>query len=166
MESGFGQEHLGITKKLKLISWPFLLLLTLVAGVGFISLYSAAGGNVDPWAGKQAIRFGLGLCGIIVAALIDIRIWMKLAYPIYILGIALLIYVEIRGHIGMGAQRWINFGFLQLQPSEVMKVALVLALARFFHGSTSSPFFLICSRYSRSVSRRLIFLSKRSTSFL
>lgn len=147
MGRGIGQDHLAITEKLMLISWPFLLLLTLVAGVGFISLYSAAEGNIDPWAGKQAVRFGLGLCGIIVVALIDIRIWMKLSYPIYALGIALLIYVDIRGHIGMGAQRWINLGFLQLQPSEVMKIALVLALAKFFHGSTAedvkNPLFLL-----------------------
>ena len=157
-----GQEHLKITEKLGLISWPFLLLLTLVAGVGFISLYSAAGGNIDPWAGKQAIRFGLGICGVIVAALIDIRIWMKLAYPIYILGVVLLIYVEIRGHIGMGAQRWINFGFIQLQPSEVMKIALVLALARFFHGSTMedvrNPLFLLAPLILVGIPATLIIL--------
>ena len=147
MGSGIGQRHLSISEKLMLVSWPFLLLLVMVAGVGFISLYSAAEGNIDPWAGKQAIRFGFGMCGIIVVALIDIRIWMKLSYPIYALGIALLIYVDIRGHIGMGAQRWINLGFLQLQPSEVMKIALVLALAKFFHGSTAedvkNPLFLL-----------------------
>ncbi|MFH1157872.1 MAG: rod shape-determining protein RodA [Pseudomonadota bacterium] len=142
-----GRSPLAVTEKLMLISWPFLLLLTLTAGVGFISLYSAAGGHVDPWAGRQAVRFGFGLCGIIIAALIDIRIWMKLAYPIYAMGIALLIYVDVRGHVGMGAQRWINLGFLQLQPSEVVKIALVLALARFFHGSTAedvrNPLFLL-----------------------
>ncbi len=147
MGSSIGQGHLSVTEKLMLISWPFLLLLVMVAGVGFISLYSAAGGNIDPWAGKHAVRFALGMCGIIVVSLIDIRIWMKLAYPIYVLGIALLIYVDIRGHIGMGAQRWISLGFLQLQPSEVMKIALVLALARFFHGSTvedvRNPLFLL-----------------------
>ena len=147
MGSGIGQRHLSISEKLMLVSWPFLLLLVMVAGVGFISLYSAAEGNIDPWAGKQAIRFGFGMCGIIVVALIDIRIWMKLSYPIYALGIALLIYVDIRGHIGMGAQRWINLGFLQLQPSEVVKIAVVLALAKFFHGSTAedvkNPLFLL-----------------------
>jgi rod shape determining protein RodA len=133
---GVGQDYLTITEKLTLISWPFLFLLTLVAGVGFVSLYSAAGGSIDPWAGKQALRFALGLCGLIVVALVDIRVWLKLAFPIYVFCILLLIYVDIKGHIGMGAQRWINLGFLQLQPSEIMKIATVLALARFFHGST------------------------------
>lgn len=143
---GIGQDHLTITEKLTLISWPFMLLLVMVAGVGFISLYSASGGSVEPWAGKQALRFGIGLIGLVIVALVDIRVWLKLAYPIYGLCILLLIYVDIRGHIGMGAQRWINLGFLQLQPSEIMKIASVLALARFFHGSTAedvrNPLFL------------------------
>src|SRR3546814_2284643 len=69
-------------------------------------------------------------------ALIDIRIWMKLAYPIYFLTLILLIGVEIMGEIGMGAQRWIDLGIVQIQPSELMKVALVMALARYFHGPT------------------------------
>lgn len=144
---GIGQDYLSLREKITLISWPFLLLLVMVAGVGFVSLYSAAGGSADPWAGKQAARFVLGLCGLIVVALVDIRIWLRLAYPIYALCVLLLVYVDIRGHIGMGAQRWINLGFLQLQPSEVMKIATILALARFFHGSTGEdvrhPLFLI-----------------------
>ena len=144
---GIGQDHLTITEKLRLISWPLLILLTLVAGVGFVSLYSAAEGHVEPWAGRQAIRFGFGLCGLIIVALVDIRVWLKLAYPAYALGILLLVYVDIRGHIGMGAQRWINLGFLQLQPSEVVKITTVLALARVFHASTDedirNPLFLL-----------------------
>lgn len=143
---GVGQDNLSIPEKMAQISWPFLLLLALVAGVGFLSLYSAAGGSISPWAGKQAVRFSLGLCGLIVVALIDIRLWLKLAYPFYALCLLLLLYVEIRGHVGMGAQRWINLGFIQLQPSEIMKIASILALAKFFHASTAedvrNPIFL------------------------
>ena len=133
---GIGQDHLTLTEKLFLISWPMLLLLTLIAGIGFVSLYSAAGGHVEPWAGKQAVRFGFGMLGLIFVSLVDIRFWLKAAYPAYALGVLLLIYVDILGHIGMGAQRWINIGFLQLQPSEVVKITTVLVLARFFHAST------------------------------
>ncbi len=132
-----GQENLSLFEKVMLIPRTFLLLLALVAAVGFVSLYSAAGGNAEPWAAKQAVRFGVGLCGLIVVALVDIRVWMRLAYPIYAVCILLLIYVDLRGHVGMGAQRWINLGFIQLQPSEVMKIASLLALSRFFHSSTS-----------------------------
>lgn len=139
-------ENLTIMEKLGMISWSFLLLLFFVATVGFLSLYSAASGSLDPWAAKHAVRFAIGIVGLIFVALIDIQIWMRLAYPLYALCVFMLIYVDISGHIGMGAQRWINLGFLQLQPSELMKICSILALARFFHGATAedvrNPWFL------------------------
>lgn len=116
------------------ISWPLVLLLAAIAGIGFALLYSAAGGSFQPWAEKQMLRFALGLTGLILVALVDLRIWLRLAYGIYAVALVLLVAVEVRGEIGMGAQRWIDVGLLQLQPSEVMKIALVLALARYFHG--------------------------------
>ena len=115
------------------INWLLVLLLTAIAGVGFAMLYSAAGGSFQPWAEKQMLRFAFGLTGMILVALVDLRVWLRLAYVIYALALALLVAVEIRGEIGMGAQRWIDFGFIQIQPSEIMKIALVLALARYFH---------------------------------
>ncbi|HYD19271.1 MAG TPA: rod shape-determining protein RodA [Patescibacteria group bacterium] len=141
------RENMNFYDKLLSISWPFLLLITMTACVGFVSLYSAAGGSLEPWAGKQMMRFAIGMAGLIITAMIDIRIWMKFAYVIFGLVVVLLIYVDIKGHTSMGAQRWIDLGFLQLQPSEPMKIAVVLALARFFHGATSedvkNPLFLI-----------------------
>jgi rod shape determining protein RodA len=141
------RENMSLYDKLPSISWPFLLLITMTACVGFVSLYSAAGGNLEPWAGKQMVRFAVGMCGLIITAMIDIRIWMKFSYLIFGFVVVLLIYVDIKGHTSMGAQRWIDLGFLQLQPSEPMKIAIVLALARFFHGATAedvkNPFFLI-----------------------
>ncbi len=116
------------------ISWPLVLLLAAIAGVGFAMLYSAAGGSFQPWADKQMLRFAFGLVGMILVALVDLRVWLRLAYVVYGLALVLLVAVEVRGEIGMGAQRWIDFGFIQLQPSEIMKIALVLALARYFHG--------------------------------
>lgn len=141
------RDRLTLVEKLLSIRWSFVLLLAMVAGVGVLSLYSAAGGNMDKWAADHILRFGLGLIVMLVAALIDIRIWMQFAYVIYGVVALLLLYVDIAGHIGMGAQRWINLGFIMLQPSELMKVAIVLALARFFHGATidevRNPLFLI-----------------------
>lgn len=116
------------------ISWTLVLLLVAIAGVGFAMLYSAAGGSFQPWADKQMLRFAFGLVGMILVALVDLRVWLRLAYIIYGLALVLLIAAEVRGEIGMGAQRWIDFGVIQLQPSEIMKIALVLALARYFHG--------------------------------
>lgn len=135
-ESFFGTEEKSIPEKLVSVSWLLIFLLCLVAGVGFISLYSAAGGNLEPWAQRHIVRFIVGVGGLLLVAMIDVRTWMRLAYPLYALAFLLLIFVDIRGHIGMGAQRWIDLGFMQLQPSEVMKVVSVLALARFFHGAS------------------------------
>jgi rod shape determining protein RodA len=81
------------------------------------------------------VRFGLGLTAMLVVALIDIRFWFRSAYPIYAAALLGLIAVEVMGIVSMGAQRWINLGLFQLQPSEVMKIALVLALARWFHSA-------------------------------
>jgi rod shape determining protein RodA len=110
-----------------------LLLIVLIASVGFAMLYSAANGSFFPWATKQMIRFVVGFSIMLIVAAIDIRTWLYLAYPLYALSLVLLIGVEIMGFIGMGAQRWIDLYVIQLQPSEVMKIALILALARYFH---------------------------------
>jgi len=89
---------------------------------------------VHPWASKQMARFAVALVPMLGAALIDIRYWFRSAYWMYAVTLLLVVAVDLRGTVGMGAQRWIDIGVLQLQPSELMKIALVLALARYFHG--------------------------------
>ena len=139
--------RMGFSRRLLQINWLMVVLICLTASIGFVMLYSAAGGNLEPWATRQMVRFGLGLVGMVIVAMIDIRIWMQLAYPAYLVSLALLGSVEIIGSGAMGAQRWIDLGFFQLQPSELVKVAMVLALARYFHGRThaqiGNPLFLI-----------------------
>jgi rod shape determining protein RodA len=130
---GLGRRELTFGDKLRGMQWGLLLLLGLIAAVGFAMLYSAANGEFHPWASRQIIRFAIVLVAVIAAALIDIGIWFHAAYWIYAAALALVVAVDLRGVVGMGAQRWIDLGFLQLQPSEVMKMALVLALARYFH---------------------------------
>lgn len=122
-------------QKLQHLGWGLIFLIIIFASIGFLALYSAANGNVEPWADKQFFRFLIGLSGMLIIALIDIKWWFRLAYPIYIIGLILLIIVEFIGQIGMGAQRWINLGFIQLQPSEFMKIAVVLALSKYFHSA-------------------------------
>ena len=107
----------------------------LIGLVGYGMLYSAAGGSHEPWAWRHSVRFAIGLVLMLAIALTDIRVWFRWAYAIYGIALLGLIAVEIVGNISMGAQRWINLGLFQLQPSEVMKIALVLALARYFHGT-------------------------------
>lgn len=127
----------GLTWKQKIASlnWGLVLLILFAACIGFIALYSAAGGSMMPWATPQLIRFLAALAGMFVIALVDIRFWHRMAYPCYAAGFALLIVVEIMGHVGMGAQRWINLGFITIQPSEFMKIAVIMALARYFHAA-------------------------------
>ena len=121
-------------QKLLQINWPMVALICILASIGFVMLYSAAGGRFDPWADRQMVRFAVGLGMMLTVAILDLRLWLRYAYLIYGGALALLVAVEIAGEIGMGAQRWIDLGFFQLQPSELMKVALILALARYFHG--------------------------------
>ena len=124
---------LGIGGLLLRVDWVLVILLTLTTAVGFAMLYSAAGGNIRPWAGPHAMRFAGGLAVMLAVALIDIRFWLRCAYPIYAASLLLVIGVEFVGDVGMGAQRWLKVGPLSVQPSEIMKIALVLALARHFH---------------------------------
>lgn len=125
---------LPLSRKLVNLSWGLVLVVLLLAGIGTAMLYSAANGSFYPWAVPHLSRFALALPVLFAVALSDIRFWFRAAYPFYFLCLLLLAAVELMGSIGMGAQRWIDIGFMQLQPSEVMKVALVLALARYFHG--------------------------------
>jgi rod shape determining protein RodA len=132
------QNNMNLGNKLLHLNWGLVLLVTLLAGAGFTALYSAAGGSFSPWASRQIIRFAVCFVGMIMIALIDIKYWYRLAYPCYAIGLVLLIVVEAMGHIGMGAQRWIDLGFMKLQPSELMKIAVIMALARYFHVATLS----------------------------
>ena len=129
------QRESTIGRKLWQINWSFVLLIALIAGVGFAMLYSAADGQLDPWSSRQMARFGFGLVAMIVFALIDIRTWLRYAYFIYFASLVLLAAVEVTGSVGMGAQRWINLGFINVQPSEIVKITLILALARYFYAS-------------------------------
>lgn len=130
------RDQLTLVQKILSINWTLVLLLTALAGFGLTMLYSAGGGSMEPWASRQAMRFGVGMVLMLTVAVIDIRIWMRFAYVGYAIGVLLLVAVEVKGSVGMGAQRWLDLGVVQLQPSEVMKIAVVMALARYFHSAT------------------------------
>ncbi|MDA1090561.1 MAG: rod shape-determining protein RodA [Proteobacteria bacterium] len=142
-----GGPELTIRQKLWQIHWFFVVIVMVTASVGFAMLYSAGGGDVNPWAKAHALRFSVGILVMICVAVIDTRLWLRYAYAIYFVVLLLLVAVEISGYMGMGARRWINIGFINLQPSEMMKIAMVLALARYFHGGSIEdvrrPMFLL-----------------------
>jgi rod shape determining protein RodA len=126
-----------LRQKLWQIRWLLIVLLSVITGTGVAMLYSAAGGSFEPWAWRHLVRFTICLGILVAVAVTDIRLWLRYAYVIYAVSLSLLVAVEIEGYIGMGAQRWIDLGVINLQPSELMKIALILSLARYFHGCTA-----------------------------
>ncbi|HKT20642.1 MAG TPA: rod shape-determining protein RodA [Stellaceae bacterium] len=134
LDSSGPRQSLAV--KLLAVNWGLLLLLCCIAGIGFAMLYSAANGHWQPWASKQMIRFVVAVMVMLAVAAVDLRFWLRWAYTVYGCTFLLLVAVELRGAVGMGAQRWIDLGVIQIQPSEMMKVALVLVLARYFSALT------------------------------
>ena len=126
-------ERERVVNKFGEIDWIFCLTLCLIAGAGAVMLFSIAGSSWTPWALPHLIRFGLFFAIMIVLSLVDLRVWFALAYPVYAAGLLMLVAVDLVGHTTMGAQRWLQLGPIQIQPSEIMKIGLVLALARFYH---------------------------------
>jgi rod shape determining protein RodA len=114
------------------VNWALVLVVTAVAAVGFLMLYSVAGGNLDPWARDQMQRFALGFVLMFIVAFVPIWFWRNVAGVAYLASLVLLLLVEFFGDIGMGAQRWIDLGFIRLQPSEMMKFTLVMMLAAYY----------------------------------
>lgn len=135
-EAGFKSQQLSLKDRFYSINWGYVLCIILLAFIGIVVLYSAANGSWSPWAAKQLARFGVSLGLMIFLALVDVKIYLKYSYVAYFLVLLLLIGVEVGGHIGMGAQRWIDLKLFKLQPSELMKITMVLVLAKYFHGCT------------------------------
>ena len=129
-----GRRSLTVADKIRGLHWGLVLLIAAISGIGFAMLYSAGSGSLQPWASRQMLRFAFTLLPMLAVALVDLRHWYRGAYWLYAAALVLVVAVDLRGFAGMGAQRWIDLGAIQLQPSEVMKIALVLALARYFHG--------------------------------
>ncbi len=140
------EPDFGLLTKLWRINWLYVLLLCALAGCGYVALYSAGGGP-EPYAWRHGLRFGFSLVMMLSIAMMDIRFIARFSWPFYGLALLLLVLVLKMGHVGKGAERWLDIGPLQLQPSEVMKVALAMALASWFNRASwarvGNPFFLI-----------------------
>jgi rod shape determining protein RodA len=119
-------------RKVLYLNWALLLLVTAVAGAGFLMLYSVAGGSFRPWAEPQMKRYVLGVTVMFVVAMVPIWFWRSVSGFAYLVSLALLVGVEVMGSVGMGAQRWIDLGFMRLQPSELMKITVVMCLAAYY----------------------------------
>jgi len=119
-------------RELGRLPWGIVLVIASLAGFGLVILYSAAGGSLEPWASKQGIRLAILGSLMLTLAMVRPETWMRLAWPIYGVVLLGLIGVELLGQVGGGSQRWLDLGIIQLQPSEFMKLAIVLVLARYY----------------------------------
>jgi rod shape determining protein RodA len=118
--------------RLRRIEWGLVFALAMISTVGAILLFGAAGGKWEPWAGDHIIRFAVVCSVMLVVATIDVRVWYHAAYPAYIATFILLILVALIGKEALGAKRWLEIGPIRIQPSEFMKIAVVMALARYY----------------------------------
>lgn len=114
------------------LNWALILVVTAVAAIGWLMLYSISGGRLEVWAEPQMKRYAMGLVLMFAVAFTPIWFWRSMSGMAYALSMVLLLIVEFFGTVGMGAQRWIDLGFMRLQPSELMKVTLVMALASYY----------------------------------
>lgn len=119
-------------RKVLYLNYPLMILLTAVSCTGFLMLYSVAGGDVSRWAEPQMERFAVGMLLMVVIGFTPIWFWRNISGVAYAVALLLLLAVELVGEIGMGAQRWLDLGPLRLQPSELMKIALVMLLAAYY----------------------------------
>jgi rod shape determining protein RodA len=120
-------------QELARVPWSIVLVVTALACFGCVILYSAAGGSLSPWALKHGIRFAILMSVSIGISLVKPERWLAWAWPIYGAVLVGLIGVELLGRVGGGSQRWLDLGIIQLQPSEFMKIAVVMVLARYYH---------------------------------
>lgn len=131
-------ERDRLSSKIGEIDWRFVALICIVTCSGGAMLYSVGGGSWEPWAANHMIRFGALLVVMLALSMVNLRIWFGAAYPVYFVSLILLAAIEVPGlgYTALGATRWLNLGFMRLQPSEMMKIGVVLALARYYHGAT------------------------------
>jgi rod shape determining protein RodA len=129
------REKIPLSQKLEQLNWLLISLIIILAFIGFLMLYSAGGGSFRPWLIRQLGFFCIFFPLMLFIAITDIKIWFKAAYFFYAVALTLVIIVDVMGHNAMGATRWFRIGSLTIQPSEIMKVCTVFALARYFYNT-------------------------------
>ena len=119
-------------EKLSRFSWALFIPMCVVLLFSVVVLFSAGNGSWQPFALSQLLKICAGMGIFFIVAFSNIKTWIKSAYFIYAIALIMVVLVTFIGDVGMGAQRWLSLGFINIQPSEFIKIALVLALARYF----------------------------------
>ena len=141
------EPGLTLLGKIARVNWVLMFLIIILSLIGLINLYSVGGGSLYPWVIPQLQKFAFGIVLMLGIALVPVSFWQASSYYIYFLGLILLVLVEIIGVRLMGAQRWLDLGIVQIQPSEIMKVVMVMAIANYYSRidptKVSNPLYLI-----------------------
>ena len=154
---------MNFSERLSRFSWALFIPMCVVLILSVVVLFSAGGGDWRPFALSQLSKIIFGMAVFFIVSFSNIKTWIKSAYFIYAIALILVLLVTFVGDVGMGAQRWLSLGFINIQPSEFIKIALVLALARYFAWQNSVelsqfknyivpilmllvPFLLICAQ--------------------
>ena len=124
---------MNINNILSRINWFFIIILILISSIGIALLYSIAGGSWEPWASNQIIRISIGLLVLILVSFVHVRVWYRYANYFYLFSIFLILITLFFGKEVSGATRWINLYFFSFQPAELVKIFILLALAKYFH---------------------------------
>lgn len=127
------RKNVTVADRVINLNWKLISIVFFLSLIGIFMLYSAAGGSLKPWAFRQIIHFAVFFPVMIIIALIDINLLYKYSYWLYFFAVFLLIAVAISGYNSMGATRWLRIGPINIQPSEITKLFVIFAIARFFH---------------------------------
>ena len=148
LEYNVKRSPAGLAKVLY-INWVLVVLIAATASVGFLMLYSVAGGDLGLWAEPQMKRFAVGMVAMFVIAFVPLWFWRSMAGLAYAVSVVLLLGVEFFGTVGMGARRWLEIGPLRLQPSEMAKITVILAMAAYYDAvdtkRVSHPLFVLAA---------------------
>jgi rod shape determining protein RodA len=140
-------KYAELGRKLLRINWILIAAITIIASVGFVALYSAAGGSFMPWAEPQIMRYILGLLMLTIIAMINVRVWLLLSVPIYTISLLMLAAVPLFGAEISGSTRWLSLAGISFQPSEAMKISMIMAIAAYYsyipESKVSSPLYLV-----------------------
>lgn len=139
--------HYNPISKLQQMHSNLIGCIAVLACLGFMMMFSAAGGSFSPWATRQMAHFFFAFLLLLLMAFMPSQFLLRYAYIIYALCLIALVGIEVAGFMGKGAKRWVEIGGVNLQPSEIMKLAVIIALARYFHSLNPSdvnrPLYLI-----------------------
>lgn len=132
------REKIPLSQKLEQLNWLLISLIIILAFIGFLMLYSAGGGSFRPWLIRQLGFFCIFFPLMLFISVTDIKIWFRASYFFYAVALTMVVIVDVMGHNAMGATRWFRIGPLTIQPSEIMKVCTVFALARYFYNTEAA----------------------------